>query len=220
MPLPKAIRARTPTWIRDNPGLRTVTLATGLTPPRPMHSAAEAELLRSLATGARCVVEIGVYEGSSAFVLCDALAPDAQLHLIDPFTDESGWAMRPGWHGNSIATRLAVGRRARGGGPKVCWHIARSQDVGRDWRGPAVDLVFVDGDHSPQGCREDWDVWHPRVRPGGAVAFHDARLGLPGGDGSPGPTSVVAELFREGRQPQGWSLAGEVDTLVAVRRSE
>ena len=128
--------------------------------------------------------------------------------------------MRTGWHGTPIATRLAVRRRVRAGGPSVCWHIARSQDVGRDWRGPAVDLVFVDGDHSPQGCREDWEVWRPRVRPGGAVAFHDARLGLPGGDGSPGPTSVVAELFRDGRQPQGWSLAGEVDTLVVVRRSE
>jgi predicted O-methyltransferase YrrM len=183
-----------------------------------MHTAAEAETLSRLATSARRVVELGVYEGSSAWVFCDALTPEAELHLIDPFVDESGWALRPGWHATPAATRLAVRRRARRGGPKICWHIARSQDVGRVWSGPPVDLVFIDGDHSPQACREDWDVWHPHVRPGGAVAFHDARLGLPGGAGSPGPTSVVTDLFREAAPPDGWRVEAEVDSLVVVRR--
>lgn len=219
MPLSQAIRSRAPAWMRDHPGLRAIALATGLAPPRPMHTAAEGELLARTAGGARCVVEIGVYEGSSAFVLCDALGPEAELHLIDPFVDESGWAMRPGWHGTPAATRLAVRRRARGG-PAIRWHIARSQDVGRDWLSGPVDLVFIDGDHSPTGCREDWEVWHSHVRVGGAVAFHDARLGLPGGSGSPGPTSVVAEVFRESGPPPGWRIAGEVDTLVLVRRAE
>ena len=208
-----------PGRMRDHLGLRAITLAIGLIPPRPMHTAAEAELLRRLAIGARCVVEIGVYEGSSAFVFCDALTHDAQLHLIDPFVDESGWSMLPGWHATPSAARFAVQRRTRSGGPSIRWHIARSQDVGRDWRGPAIDLVFVDGDHSPQGCHEDWEVWHPHVSPGGAIAFHDARLGSPDGTGSPGPTSVVAELFRGAEPPDGWRLAGEVDTLVIVRRS-
>jgi predicted O-methyltransferase YrrM len=218
MPLPTMLRSRAPGWMRDHPGLRAVMLASGLIPPRPMHSAAEAEMLRQLVRGARCVVEIGVYEGSSAFVLCAALSSPAQLHLIDPFVDESGAAMRRGWHGTPTATRLAVGRQAGRGGPNVTWHIARSQDVGRAWRGPEVDLVFVDGDHSRGGCREDWDVWHPHVRLGGALAFHDARLGAPGGSGGPGPTSVVDELFREGMPPRGWRLVDEIDTLVVVSR--
>ena len=217
MALPQAIRSRAPNRVRDLPTVRAVALAVGLIPPRPMHSAAEAALLGRLATGARCVVEIGVYEGSSAWVFCDALTADAQLHLIDPFVDESGWALRAGWRATPAATRLAVWRRARRGGPNPCWHIARSQDVGRDWHGPQVDLVFIDGDHSPKGCREDWDVWHPHVRPGGAVAFHDARAGLAGGTGSPGPASVVADLFRVPEPPDGWRIVEEVDSLVVVR---
>lgn len=218
MPLPKALRTRTPDRIRDHPGLRAVALAAGLVPPRTMHSAGEAQLLGRLATGARCVVEIGVYEGSSAAVFCAAMRAPAELHLIDPFFDESGWSMRPGWHGTPSATKLAVRRQVPRGGPRVRWHVARSQDVGRSWRGPEADLVFIDGDHSPGGCREDWDVWHPHVRRGGHVAFHDARLDKPDGDGSPGPTSVVDELFRAG-SPGGWRLAHEVDTLVVVKRA-
>jgi hypothetical protein len=104
-------------------------------------------------------------------------------------------------------------------GPALRWHIARSQDVGRRWDGPEVDLVFIDGDHSPAGCREDWDVWHPHVRLGGVVAFHDARLDEPHGWGSPGATSVVNELFRPD-PPAGWRMLAEVDSLVAVQRSQ
>jgi predicted O-methyltransferase YrrM len=183
-----------------------------------MHTSGEAEVLASLVREARCVVEIGVYEGSSAWVFSDALAPEADLHLIDPFVDQHGWALRAGWHATPAATRLAVRRRARRGGPRICWHIARSQDVGRAWTGPPADLVFIDGDHSPEACREDWAVWHPHVVPGGVVAFHDARLGLPGGTGGPGPTAVVSELFRGPEPPDGWRIEREIDTLVVVRR--
>jgi predicted O-methyltransferase YrrM len=215
MSLPSAFRSRMPPRVRDHPGVRAVALAVGLIPPRAMHTRAEAEVLRRCATGARCVVEIGVYEGSSAIVFCDALSADADLHLIDPFTDESGWAMRPGWHGTPFATRAAVRRSARGG-PRVRWHVARSQDVGRAWDGQQVDLVFIDGDHSPTACGEDWQVWHHHVRPGGAVAFHDARHGRADGDGGIGPTQVVDEL-RE-RMPAGWQVGVEVDTLVVFKR--
>ena len=204
MPIPKAIRRRTPDALRHNRRLRALALGAGLIPPRTMHSPNEAELLAELASGQRTVVEIGVYEGSSAVVLCRALSPEADLHLIDPFVDESGWALPAGWGASASATRRVV---ARAGGPRVHWHLERSQEVGRRWSEP-VDVVFVDGDHSPEGVREDWAVWHPHVRPGGFVAFHDARE--PGS----GPTQVVEELF----PMPGWEISHEVDDIVAVRR--
>jgi predicted O-methyltransferase YrrM len=206
--------------VRDQPALRATALALGLIPPRTMHSPAEASLLTELAGRSCRVVEIGVYEGSSAVVLCRALDPRCELHLIDPFADESGWALPANWSSVPTATRLAVWRVARRGGPRTEWHIARSQDVGRAWDGGDVDLVFIDGDHSPEACREDWDVWHPHVAPGGVVAFHDARLGQPGGDGGPGPTVVVDELFREPGRADGWAISDEVDTIVVVTRDE
>ena len=173
-------------------------------------------LLGSLAADAQRVVELGVYEGSSAVVLCRALGPASELHLVDPFL-AGGNALRPGWRANPTATRLAVRRAAGRHGPAIHWHIARSQDVGRSWTGGDVDLVFIDGDHSREGCREDWEAWHPHVGAGGAVAFHDARAGAPGGSGHPGPTAVVDELFR--RSHCDWAITGEVDSLVVVRRA-
>lgn len=222
MALPQTIRSLVPERVRDHPAVRSLALATGLIPPRPMHSAAEAEVLRRLARGGSCVVEIGVYEGSSAIVLCEVLGPQSTLHLIDPFVDPVGWSLPRGWRGAPFATQRALRRYGGGphgrGGPHIQWHVARSQDVGRAWPGPEVDFIFVDGDHSPEGCREDWDVWHPQVRPGGAIAFHDARHGAADGFGSIGVTAVVDELFRGEHPVTGWTLDAEVDGLVAVRR--
>ncbi|MFL5829172.1 MAG: class I SAM-dependent methyltransferase [Solirubrobacteraceae bacterium] len=215
MPAPKPLRRLAPDALRNDPRLRALALAAGVVPPRPMHSRAEMDVLARLAAGANRVVELGVYEGSSAIVLSRALKPGSELHLIDPFVP-GGAALRAGWRAHPTATRLAVRRGTPPAGPQLHWHRARSQDVGRVWSGGEIDLVFIDGDHSRDGCREDWEVWHPHVAAYGAVAFHDARLGREAGGGLPGPTEVVDTHFRH--PGSEWSIAEEVDTLVVVRR--
>lgn len=225
MPLPKALRRLTPDRMRQSPRLRAVALAAGVIPPRTMHSPQEAAAIARLARGRRRIVELGVYEGSSAVVLCRVLGPGTELHLIDPFFDATGWALPPDARPIEGATRRAVARAAKRGGPEgrggpaVHWQIARSQDAGRRWTGGPVDLVFVDGDHSPEGCREDFEVWSPHLSAEGAIAFHDARDGVPGGYGSIGPTSVVDALFREGgSHAADWRIVEEIDSLVVVTR--
>ena len=215
MPLPQTLRRLTPDRWRDDPRLRAVALGAGLIPPRTMHSGGEAATLARLASGARRVVELGVYEGSSAVVLVQAMGPGSELVLVDPYSVETRWAALPqGAWANATASRLAVARARRSDGPTVRWILRRSQDVGRSWSGGPVDLVFIDGDHSYEACREDWQVWHPHIRVGGVIAFHDAR----GPRGSAGPTRVVAELFRE-RPAWEWGIVEEVDRMVVVRRA-
>jgi predicted O-methyltransferase YrrM len=211
MTIPQAARSLAPGAVRNSPRMRALAVGAGLIPPRAMHTPAEAEELAVLARGARCVVEVGVYEGGSARVLANALDARAELHLVDPYPRESGAALTEGWRGSPLAAKLVIWRTVRGTGPRVCWHLRRGDEVGRDWRGPAVDLVFIDGDHSPEACRADWEAWHGHVRDGGAVAFHDAR-----GERASGPRVVVDELFRGGGSD--WRIVGEVDSLVVVSR--
>ena len=94
--LPQALRRAVPERVRDDVRLRALAVGAGLIPPRTMHSADERALLQRLARGARRVVEIGVYEGSSAVALCAVLAPGAELHLIDPFGHHPT-ALPQGW---------------------------------------------------------------------------------------------------------------------------
>ncbi len=216
MQLPKAIRRLTPDRVRDDPRLRAVAVGAGVIPPRTMHSLVEAALLRELAAGRRRVVEIGVYEGSSAIVLCDVLSPETELHLIDPFGHHPA-ALREGAAATEWATRRVVARAARDGGPRVTWHTDFSASVAERWTRP-VDLVFIDGDHSELGVATDWEGWHDFVVEGGTVLFHDARATQPGGVGLDGPTSVVDRLFRGPRAIPGWEITAEADGAVAVTR--
>ncbi len=217
MALPKGLRRLAPDSLRNNGRLRALALRSGVIPPRTMHTEGESALLAQLARDRRRVVEIGVYEGSSALVLVESLPPEAELHMIDPFAGGGPWpgVMNPADEG---ATRSVVERAARRrGGPRLRWHVALSEEAAEGWSEP-LGFVFVDGDHSEAACRLDWELWNGHVEPGGVVAFHDARVGRPGGWGDDGPTAVVDRLFREEGVP-GWEIAAERDTLVAVVRS-
>ena len=216
--LPARLRRLTPDRVRDDPRVRAVGVGLGLIPPRTMHSEADARLLLDAARGAGRLVEIGVYEGGSALALCDALGPDTELHLIDPFGRHPD-ALPRGWGASEWATRRVLARALRRRGsqaPRVRWHIALSHDVAAGWS-HEVDVVFIDGDHSEAGCELDWNSWRGLVAPGGRVVFHDARAGRPGGRGLPGPTAVVARHLRGSGTP-GWEIAAESDRTVVARR--
>ena len=42
------------------------------------------------------------------------------------------------------------------------------------WDDKPIDVLFIDGWHSPAGVKADVDKWSPFVPVGGVVAFHDA----------------------------------------------
>lgn len=77
--------------------------------------------------------------------------------------------------GNSRTTKMIDGARALG----------------------PFDVAFIDGDHSYDGVRADFEAYSPMVRPGGLVGFHDT---IPNGDRhEPGVVRFVGEL--KARQP-------------------
>ena len=216
--LPQTVRSLAPARVRDDPRLRALAVSARLIPPRRMHSEQDIDVLLTAARGAERVVEIGVYEGASAIVLCEALQARAELHLVDPFGAHPE-ALPSGWGATEWATRRTVARvlRRRGAeAPRLHWHVALSHEAAARWSGE-VDLVFIDGDHSEAGCELDWLCWSPLVRVGGSVAFHDARAGDPGGRGLPGPTAVVRRRLREPGTP-AWAVVAEADRTVLARR--
>jgi predicted O-methyltransferase YrrM len=220
--LPHVLRRATPVGLKHNVRLRALAVGGGLIPPRAMHSEEEAALLQRLCAGRRRVVELGVYEGGSAALLAGWMGPGTHLHLVDPFGEHPD-ALPAGWGALEQATRRVVARAARrggaqAGGPDIHWHVALSQDLATTWREP-IDLLFIDGDHSEEGCRRDWDGFHEHVSPDGVVLIHDSRLGQPRGRGLPGPTAVVDSLFRGPDALPGWRITGEVDRTTVVARA-
>jgi len=54
-----------------------------------------------------------------------------------------------------------------------------------------VDVIFIDGDHSYEGCKADIDNWYPQMAKGGVMLFHDCDAT------SPGVVQAVQEFVAE-----------------------
>jgi hypothetical protein len=83
-------------------------------------------------------------------------------------------------------------------------HRACSRDVAEGWKRP-IRLLWIDGDHTYAGVKEDFQRFSPFVSSGGIVALHDALHGYEG------PIRVfVEEILRS----DGFGPAGFVKSIA------
>jgi predicted O-methyltransferase YrrM len=179
--------------------------AINLRPAVAQHSLAERDLIRKTAAGARTIVEIGVAEGGSAYDARQVMDPQGTLTLIDPFPRVAGINL------TSFTARRLVDSVDRG---RVTWVHKFSSDAVKSWAGE-IDLLLIDGDHSYEATRQDFEDWSPFVGPSGVVLFHDALLDAPWMTSEFGSSQFVAELRKD---ESTWRLAEGADSLAAFRR--
>jgi predicted O-methyltransferase YrrM len=118
------------------------------------------------------VVEIGTAWGGTLFAWAQVAHPEAHLISVDLGPKGEGYTQEyvPRFRqfcgrGQRLTCVLGDSKSA------AVQQEVRSAVGGRD-----VDLLFIDGDHSYEGAKNDFDTFSPLVRPGGLVVFHDARL--------------------------------------------
>lgn len=56
--------------------------------------------------------------------------------------------------------------------PNIRLLVGDSPSIGESFDEP-IDLLHIDGDHSYEGVKRDFDAWGRGVKPGGRVIFHD-----------------------------------------------
>lgn len=81
--------------------------------------------------------------------------------------------------------------------------IAESHVAAASWKKP-IRLLFIDGDHSYEAAKLDFESWSPFVVPSGCVAFHDV-------DQASGVTQFYGELLQTN------SLFREVAVSTSLR---
>ena len=117
------------------------------------------------------VVEIGTHRGGTLACWAIVSAPGAHLVSIDlPAPAEGmGTTDRDLTHVRSMLrdNRQLTAIRADSHLPST---LARLQQI---LAGRAIDFLWIDGDHSDAGVRQDFAMYSPHVRPGGLIAFHD-----------------------------------------------
>jgi cephalosporin hydroxylase len=119
----------------------------------------------------RTVLEIGTNYGGTLLLFCRAAAPDATLISLDLPGGRFG--------GGYPLSRVPYYRAFASRGQRLRLLRCDSHDPGtvaavqRLLRGRPLDFLFIDGDHSYLGVKQDFQVFAPLVRAGGLIALHD-----------------------------------------------
>lgn len=122
-------------------------------------------------------VELGVYNGLSFFVFCQGLQEfdiDGVAYGIDCW---EGDAHTQSYDESIFRDVQAYARQHYRG---LAYLLKMYFDEALPQFAPdSIDLLHIDGLHTYEAVRHDFESWIPRVRPGGIVLFHDvmARLG-------------------------------------------
>jgi predicted O-methyltransferase YrrM len=158
----------------------------------------------------KTILEIGTSFGGSLFLFARVAAPDALIVSIDLPDGEFGGGY-PAWRSvlyrsfASAAQRIRL-LRADSHEPQTL-EAARAALAGRH-----VDLLFIDGDHTYEGVKSDFEMYRSLVRPGGVIAFHDIVPPNPNG-----PTPRNDDDLQGGEVSQFWAelrLAHDVSEFV------
>jgi predicted O-methyltransferase YrrM len=155
----------------------------------------EAALLYRLARDARTgsFAEIGRFKGGSTMVFAAALPEGVELWSYDLHV-----ALRPDMPGEQLDAELSAALARFGLDHKVHLLVADSRTV--EPPPDPLELLFIDGDHSYEGAKADFERWQSFLRPDGHVLFHDAVDAGGYGNVYPGVARLVGEIERGG----GW----------------
>lgn len=143
-------------------------------------------LLRILAKLRPAVIlEIGTANGGTFFLFSRVASPDGVLISVDLPSGRFGGGY-PEWRiplYKSFATHNQQISLIR----KDSHALSTLRAVRAVLEGRRLDLLFIDGDHTYEGVKKDFQMYSPLVRKGGIVAFHDVCRG---------PSADVGEIYK------------------------
>jgi len=140
----------------------------------------------------RRILEIGTCTGGTLYLFARIAPPDAVIFSIDlPYGPFGGGY--PKWKIPLLTSFARHNQRIHlfrddSHDPRVVENVRqRLQDN-------PLDFLFIDGDHTYEGVKKDFEMYSPLVRPGGVIALHDIAR-------SPRfPKAKVNEFWTETRQ--------------------
>lgn len=123
--------------------------------------------LLSLCSGATTVIEIGVNHGGTLVFwdhlvgtsgTCIGIDLNEETYLFSMF-NEKYCKYKP------LSKLVCL--------QKSSHDIDTLKLVSDELNGFGADVLFIDGDHSYEGCLEDFNMYSPLVKKGGIIVFHD-----------------------------------------------
>lgn len=120
----------------------------------------------------KVIIEIGTgSKGGTLFIFCSAADPQATIISIDLIGGKDG--------GGYAFWRTLLYHSFKKPNQKLYLIRGKSKDVKiisqvkSILNGQKADFLFIDGDHSLNGVKKDYQIYSPFVKKGGLIGFHD-----------------------------------------------
>ena len=122
----------------------------------------------------RLLVELGTHAGLSYAAFCNAVQRarlDTRCVAIDTWQGDE----HAGFYGEEVFADLAAFHDARYGGFSRLLRMTFDAALDR-LDGSSIDLLHIDGRHSYDDVRHDFESWRPKLSPRGVVLLHDTAI--------------------------------------------
>jgi SAM-dependent methyltransferase len=180
------------------------------------------EVASSLKGDAPVVVEIGVWQGRSVYIISRALKEKAgaKIYCIDPFNADSSpeeaeiYRSRSSKFQKSLKDRFLEISETHGFRQKIEVLEGYSFDFAPSWSRP-IDFLYIDAGHTYEAVARDFKEWSGFVREGGYILFHDVNFEETSGDWKSGPAEMVKRHLLEDEK---FTIHKYVDSLFVAKR--
>ena len=135
------------------------------------HMASGFDLVQAIRP--KLLVELGTQRGQSFFTFCQgmkAAGVDGVAYGVDTFEGDAHTGPDDAGVFQSVNTHL--GQNYAGFAYLLRMYFAEALGHFSD---DTIELLHIDGLHTYDAVREDFEGWYPKVAPGGIVLFHDIR---------------------------------------------
>ncbi|MEB0120481.1 class I SAM-dependent methyltransferase [Pseudomonas sp. CCI1.2] len=121
-------------------------------------------------------VELGSYSGTSYFSICQAVQAgglDTKCFAIDTWEGDD----HTGGYGEDVFNAFAAHNDKTYVGFST-YLRERFETANTSFRDASIDLLHIDGLHTYEAVKNDFETWLPKLSPQGVIIFHDTAVEL------------------------------------------
>lgn len=119
----------------------------------------------------RCLVELGAYAGQSYFTFCQSVKEhelETACYAVDTWEGDKHTQK----YGEDIHASAAAHNEEEYAAFSTLLRMTFEEAAAR-FEPESIDLIHLDGLHTYAAVSNDFEVWYPKLKPGGLFLFHD-----------------------------------------------
>jgi predicted O-methyltransferase YrrM len=120
----------------------------------------------------KTIVELGSHYGCSLFAFAQA-AKDAKLKVTINGVDTWQGDEQAGFYGEEIIEGVKKIQKQKFKSQKINLIRKKFIEALSDFEDGSIDLIHIDGLHTYDAVKEDFDTWLPKLAKDGVMLFHD-----------------------------------------------